>query len=96
MVMNIQDFVEKTKKDWDTTYRARGAAEVLLGKMKDIQWADTFHYAGYHSVRVNTRGWHNIHSWCIENFGEQHYTWTGNVFWFDNEQNAIMFALKWS
>lgn len=94
--MTIQDFITKTRSDWEATYRSRGAAEVLVGKMPDIKWADTLRNAGYHSVRISMSRWTDVHPWCNENFGEEHYTWTGTSFWFETEQDAILFALKWS
>lgn len=33
--------------------------------------------------------------WCDEQLGEEHYAWTGSNFWFETENDAIMFALRW-
>jgi hypothetical protein len=38
--------------------------------------------------------WGEIHAWCNEHFGNR-YTWNGNTFWFEKEQDAILFKLKW-
>lgn len=41
------------------------------------------------------RYWNNIHSWCEENFGER-YAWCGDSFFFTNDNDRLLFALKWS
>ena len=51
-----------------------------------------------HSVTLGDEGhhvWPEMHDWCKEKFGAGQYTWTGRLFWFQNEQDAIMFMLRW-
>jgi hypothetical protein len=45
---------------------------------------------------VNTQRWSEIHRWCSDQFGSAHYSWTGSTFWFEDEKDAILFALRWS
>jgi hypothetical protein len=33
--------------------------------------------------------------WCREQFGEDHYCWTGGSFWFECEEHAVLFTLRW-
>jgi hypothetical protein len=44
-------------------------------------------------------GWKEIHDWCKENlrnkFGQVEYTWTGEKFWFPNEEVKKKFVDKW-
>jgi hypothetical protein len=35
------------------------------------------------------------YDWCGEQFGPEHFAWTGSKFWFETESDAIMFALRW-
>jgi len=35
-------------------------------------------------------------AWANESFGNGHCYWTGSCFWFDREENAVLFALKWA
>jgi len=60
-------------------------------------WHQRFRAAGYHSVEVNLdHPWQDIHEWCVDQFGKDHYTWTGGTFWFETEQAAVLFALRWT
>jgi hypothetical protein len=40
--------------------------------------------------------WNEVHVWCQDQFGVEHYAWSGDVFWFDRKEDAVMFALRWS
>ena len=54
---------------------------------------------GYHSVLLGVKShlmWPDVHDWCKQNIGEQHYSWTGSRFWFEHREHAVWFALKWS
>lgn len=60
---------------------------------------EVFRQAGLYSVNVGLSGlddWQGLHQWCQQQFGTDHYTWTGSVFWFENEQDAVLFTLRWS
>lgn len=85
--MNIQEYIEYIK----TTDP--------MAKKLDYRWDQTLDKMSYSNVLLGTQGhylWPEVHQWCKEQFGEEHYTWTGSIFWFDNTENALQFALKWS
>lgn len=51
---------------------------------------------GYIPVEVNQFPGSELQKWAMENIGWENYNWTGNVFWFNNEQDATIFRLKWA
>ena len=60
-------------------------------------WHQRFSAAGYYSAEVDlNHPWQDIHAWCVDQFGEDHYTWTGSTFWFETDQAAVLFALRWA
>lgn len=82
----IQDFVAA----WKSLDSADGIS-------KHIHWDTRFQDAGYFSVEFNAlKNWQEVHEWCRRWIGEEHYSWTGSVFWFESEKAASWFALKWS
>lgn len=85
---NIRDFVENWKQ-WD--------AQTDPANPVPVNWELRFQEAGYHSIGLTRLSmWPEIHEWCKQHVGKQHYAWTGNVFWFETEQAAALFALRWS
>jgi hypothetical protein len=88
---NIQDFVAA----WAAYDEGNGGAAPYVAG----QWVSRFREAGYYSVPAGLKGvqqeWQNMHSWCKEQFGSNHYTWTGSTFWFETEEHAVLFALRW-
>lgn len=51
----------------------------------------------YHVVTVGSHGnrdWPGVHAWCREQFKD--YTWCGGDFFFNNEEDAFLFALHWA
>jgi len=70
-----------------------------LNDRKQTQWAEDFRKAKYHEaipndITVNGE-WRYIHTWCDEKFGKHGYTWTGHIWWFENERDKLMFLLRW-
>lgn len=65
-----------------------------------VTWDQRLKSAGYYSIKISGPNcidrWEDIHDWCKEKFGNDHYAWTGTVFWFEREQHAVWFALRWS
>jgi len=60
-------------------------------------WHQRFRAGGYYSAEADlNHPWQDIHEWCRAQFGEDHYTWTGSTFWFETEQAAVLFSLRWS
>ena len=83
----IRDFADEVYiREWDHT-----AAGVVRTK---------YSQAGYLPVKSKLLGregeWQQIHAWCREHVGEKHYSWTGSTFWFESEQDAALFALRWA
>lgn len=37
-----------------------------------------------------------VRDWCCDQFGEDHFTWTGRWFWFETEEAAMLFLLRWA
>lgn len=59
-------------------------------------WNIRFRNAGYYSVEAtNLSQWTQVHAWCEEQFGKEHYSWSGTTFWFERSDHAMWFALKW-
>ncbi len=61
-------------------------------------WQDILSKYGYHKISLPNGAlvhWPDVHVWCKENLGTEHYTWTGNIFWFETEQDAVLFSLRW-
>jgi len=61
---------------------------------------EDYQAAGYYPVELSSRTlmgeWQECHRWCCEHIGEDHYSWTGGTFWFETEQAAMWFALRWA
>ena len=70
-----------------------------LNDRKKTQWAEDFRKAKYHEAQPNDKtvngDWRYIHTWCDEKFGPHGYTWTGEIWWFENERDKLMFLLRW-
>jgi hypothetical protein len=67
--------------------------------LSNINWNEELERAGYHNVRLAytyTGSWREIHDWCRQQFGKEHYAWTGYEFWFDDPKNATLFVLRWN
>lgn len=86
----IQDFIESWKVYDKQFYNP---SQVYT------PWTKRFVDCGYYSVPLtgNAIGydWQDVHQWCEQQFGERHYAWTGNIFWFETEEAAAWFALRW-
>lgn len=81
----IRDFVQS----WQQYDRELG--------QDGIKWVSRFRDAGYHSAMPGSlEHWPHIHQWCVDTLGRDHYVWTGNTFWFESEQHANWFRLRWS
>ena len=59
--------------------------------------ADEMRYAGYFEAVPSPHGhlhWSEMHQWCQQQFGDR-YTWFGHRFFFTNEQDRLLFLLRW-
>lgn len=82
--MTIRDYISKVKDD-------------VAKPTKEINWPLTLEQAGYYSHHLcNLKHWTDIHQWCQEYIGEAHYAWTGSVFWFERQEDAVFFKLRWA
>lgn len=73
---------------------------VMDGKVANKNHYLLFEEAGYIPIILNDKAsgavWHDIHEWALEHIGYSNYNWTGSVFWFMNEKDAMLFALRWA
>jgi len=79
-------------------FSSRVVSTRIDGSASTIDWNRELDDAGFYSITVNgvrISNWRPVHQWCCENFGADRYTWTGSKFWFETEQDSILFALKW-
>lgn len=64
-----------------------------------IDWNNMLESGGYICISSGKLGWtgefREAAQWCREQFGREHYYFTGGSFWFDREEDAVMFALRW-
>jgi len=83
----IQDFV-KAWKQMDGSH--------LINRKWHLRFEDAGYYRMVPSRENTTYHWGEIHQWCEQQFGRDHYAWTGDIFWFENERDAMLFALRWA
>ena len=84
---SIRDWIEQHKKFADMAY--------LDGHPMEMQ--QQLEQSGFTKIRlINAYVWKELHDWCRQFIGEDHYTWFGSTFWFSCEKDAIMFDLKWN
>jgi hypothetical protein len=79
-------------------YVASIKAKLLFEPVQDYDWRHAFNSKGYPSALLSEEGhkkWPEVHRWCREHIGEDHYAWTGSRFWFDNDEAAFKFILRW-
>ena len=61
-----------------------------------VDWDKFLEAGGYYSVHLSKyTHWSDIMQWCNQVIGADHYTWTGYTMWFEREEDAVMFALRW-
>jgi len=61
-----------------------------------IDWNGLLEKQGYASANLSgDHHWPEVHDWCRKQFGADHYTWTGSRFWFETQEAALLFVLKW-
>ena len=65
------------------------------GKLiEPINWNGLFLLNKYIPVELIPEN-KECYDWCGEQFGSEHFAWTGSKFWFETEKDAIMFTLRW-
>lgn len=89
---SLQHFIESLKKTRDAGY--------LDGHPIELQWDKILSQQGYYHCLLGKNNlqdkWQEVHAWCEQQYTKDRYAWTGSVFWFETEQDQILFALKWS
>lgn len=82
--LRIRSFAEQRKvKNWD--------------HITALTVREEYQAAGYYPIEVSFLWqWGEIHEWCHDHIGRDHYSWTGGTFWFETEKAAMWFALRWS
>ena len=63
--------------------------------VRPVDWNSVLEDQGYYSVKLRYRN-QECYDWCDEQFGQEHFVWTGSKFFFETESAAIMFTLRWS
>lgn len=63
----------------------------------NLSWNQRFQQAGYYGVEWYGTTWDQLvdrHQWCDKTVGREHYYRIGSRFWFESEQDALVFKLK--
>jgi hypothetical protein len=64
-----------------------------------IDWLSMLESGGYICIpSADIITWGNLREaaqWCREQFGREHYYWTGGSFWFERSEDATLFVLRW-
>lgn len=67
---------------------------------KTIDWNGLLKEQEYYPVEFDAlklnQNYVEIHKWCREAVGDSHYVWTGTKIWFETEQTALLFSIRWS
>jgi hypothetical protein len=59
-------------------------------------WEGLLTQQGYCSVPIQTnREFLQVNAWCNQHIGEDHYVWTGSSYWFETDEAAVLFSLRW-
>lgn len=59
---------------------------------------DDMRKAGYPEAKLNDANYHRwseVHEWCKVHFSDR-YTWCGQSFFFTNDSDKVLFAMRWS
>jgi hypothetical protein len=79
--------------------RKAGKSVMLGDKRLESEWHKKLLAKGWHPVICTQYfhlNWKECHRQCKEIFGEENYTWTGEVFWFKNKEDIIVYKLTFS
>lgn len=59
-------------------------------------WEVLLTQQGYCSVPIQTnKEFLQVNAWCNQHIGEDHYVWTGSSYWFETDEAAVLFSLRW-
>lgn len=63
---------------------------------RETLYAVDFKAMLFHGVQLaDHKSRNDAHTWCNETLQKNSYAWTGNRFWFDNPQDALLFKMGW-
>ena len=65
----------------------------------NINWNQLLESHGFISVDLNSchyNHWNDVQAWCRAHFNVSQYTCTGYKFWFERQEDATLFALRWA
>jgi hypothetical protein len=63
-----------------------------------VDWHQLIQTGGYYWVEYRVHSaeeMERIKPWLISRIGKDHYLFVGTGFWFDSEQNQMLFILTW-
>jgi len=87
-IQSIREFIKQTKKKYQLGD--------LDGYPNDPDWNKILQENNFYSCPLKKLdNWPNVHKWCEWQFGSEHYVWTGSTFWFETEQDRLLFMLTW-
>lgn len=91
--VHVED--KQSIRDWIKRHRKLAEIAYLDGHPLEVQ--QQLEQAGFTRVYLNNvYVWKELHDWCEKVIGTEHYTWFGNIFWFSDEQDALLFDLRWN
>lgn len=76
-------------------YPPKKSLKHIIKDKTNPMYALDFEKLGYIGIQLNSTEWTTVHDWCKQHFGEENYTWTGSIFWFDRKDYAEDFAIRW-
>ncbi len=90
---NIRNFIEAWRR-----YESSADSNAMTNRIDNsMNWNQRFRDAGYYSALPgNLEHWGQIHQWCRDHIGEQHYCWAGSTFWFESKKDQVLFLLRWA
>jgi hypothetical protein len=62
-----------------------------------ISWEEKLKEAGYNLVTfTNFTEFNDAYHWCKQQFGDRNFFWNDCAFWFQTDEDAFLFKLRWS
>ena len=49
----------------------------------------------YSCLLQNPKVFFDAKDWCVNNINNENVTWSGQQFWFKNEEDQLLFTLTW-
>jgi hypothetical protein len=89
LMAKIQDIMRQVKDQKSPGYAGRLQQVLRASPLYHVEWDNT-----ELTVKNVPDDWPIMHRWCGVYFGER-YNWTGNIFWFENAEDAHIFKIKW-